>query len=52
MPGKSRSTQAGEEQQGSSGHNVCRQEQRPRNPDMSNARDREGHKGRDSAKNL
>ena len=39
MPSKTRNTQAGEEQES-------------RAPDKSNARDREGRKGGDNAKNL
>jgi hypothetical protein len=44
--------QAKEQQRGSSGDNIGQQEQESRNPDKSNARDREGRKGGDNAKNL
>jgi len=52
MSSKTHNTQAGEEQRGSSADNVRRQEQQSRDPDKSNARDREGRKGGDNARNL
>jgi hypothetical protein len=52
MPSKPHNTQAGEEQRGSSGDNFRQQEQESRDPDRSNARDRENRKGGDNAKNL
>jgi hypothetical protein len=44
--------QAKKEQRGSSGDNIRQQEQESRDPEKSNARDREGRKGGDNAKNL
>jgi len=52
MPSKTHNAQAGEEQRGSSDDNIRQQEQESRAPDKSNARDREGRKGGDNAKNL
>ena len=52
MSSRTHNTQAGEEQRGASGDNIRRQEQQSRDPDNSNARDREGRKGEDNAKNL
>jgi len=52
MSSETGNTQAGEEQHGSSGDNIRQQEQESRDPDKSNARDREGRKGGDNAKNL
>jgi hypothetical protein len=52
MPSETHNTQAGEEQRGSSGDNIRRQQQESRDPDKSNARDRENRKGGDSASNL
>jgi len=52
MSSKGHNTQAGEEQRGSSGDNIRQQEQQSRDPDKSNARDREGRKGGDNAKNI
>jgi hypothetical protein len=51
MASERHNSQAGEEQRGSSGDNI-RQQQESRDPDKSNARDREGRKGGDNAKNL
>jgi len=45
-------TQATQEQRGSSEDNFARQQAESRDPDKSNARDREGRKGGDNAKNL
>jgi len=53
MPSERHNTQAGEEQRESSGDNIRQQQQQEsRDPDKSNARDREGRKGGDNAKNL
>lgn len=52
MPSRTHNTQAGEDQRGSAGDTVRQQEQETRDPDKSNARDREGRKGGDKAKNL
>ena len=52
MSSRTHNTQAGEEQRGSGGDNIRRQEQDSRHPRKSNARDREGRKGGDHAKNL
>ena len=52
MPSRTHNTQAGEEQRGSSGENIRRQQQESRDPAKSNARDRDGRKGGDNAKNL
>jgi hypothetical protein len=52
MGSETGNAQAKNEQRGSSGDNIRRQEQESRNPDKSNARDREGRKGGDNAKNL
>ena len=45
-------TQGTKEQRGSGEDNIARQEAESRDPDKSNARDREGGKGGDNAKNL
>ena len=52
MARRTHNTQAGEAQRGSGGDTFRRQEQQSRDPDKSNARDREGRKGRDNAKAL
>jgi hypothetical protein len=52
MPSERHNTQAGEEQRGSSGDNIRRQQRESRDPDKSNARDETGRKGGDNAKNL
>jgi hypothetical protein len=52
MSSTSHNTQAGDEQRGSGGDNVRQQEQEARNPEKSNARDREGRKGGDNARDL
>lgn len=52
MSSKTHNTQAGQEQRGSSGDNIRRQQQESRDPNRSSARDREGRKGGDNAKNL
>jgi hypothetical protein len=52
MSSKAHNAQAGEDQRGSSGDNIRRQQQESRGPDKSNARDRTGRKGGDNAKNL
>ena len=52
MPSKTHNTQAGEEQRGSSGDNIRQQEQQSRDPEKSNARDRDGRKGGSNEKNL
>ena len=52
MSSERHDTQAGEEQRGSNGDNIRQQQQESRDPDKSNARDREGRKGGDNAKNL
>lgn len=52
MASERHNSQAGEEQRGSSGDNIRQQQQESRDPDKSNARDREGRKGGDNAKNL
>ena len=52
MSSERHNTQAGEEQRGSSNDNMRQQEQESRDPDKSNARDRENRKGGDNAKNL
>ena len=45
-------TEATQEQRGSGEDNIARQQAESRDPDKSNARDREGRKGGDNAKNL
>ena len=52
MSSRTHNSQAGEDQRGSSGDNLRQQEQQSRDPDKSNARDREGRKGGDNAKKL
>lgn len=54
MPSKTHNTKAGKEQHGSSGDNIRQQQQQQesRDPDKSNARDREGRKGGSNEKNL
>ena len=52
MSSKMHNTQAGEEQRGSGNGNMRQQEQESRDPNKSNARDREGREGGDNAKNL
>lgn len=52
MSSRTHNTQAGEEQRGSSGDNIPQQQKESRAPGKSNARDREGRKGGDNAKNL
>ena len=52
MSSTTHNTQAGEEQRGSSGDNIARQQRESRDPDKSNARDRENRKGGDNAENL
>jgi len=52
MPSETHNTKAGKEQRGSSQDNVARQQQETRDPDKSNARDREGRKGGSNEKNL
>jgi hypothetical protein len=52
MSSKTHNAKAGREQQGSSNDNPERQKAASENPEHSNARDREGRKGGDNAKNL
>ena len=52
MSSERHNTQAGEDQRGSSGDNIRQQQQESRDADKSNARDSEGRKGGDNAKNL
>ena len=52
MPSETHNSQAGEEQRGSSGDNIRRQQRESRDPNKSNGRDRENRKGGDSAENL
>jgi hypothetical protein len=52
MPSERHNTQAGEEQRGSSGDNIRRQQRESRDPAKSNARDETGRKGGNNAKNL
>ena len=52
MSSETGNAQAREENRGSSEDNIARQQRESRDPDKSNARDREGRKGGDNAKNL
>ena len=52
MSSETGNAQANKEQQGSSNRNERLQKAQSRDPDRSNARDREGRKGGDNAKNL
>lgn len=52
MASETQNVQATKAQRGSGNDNMRRQEQESRDPDKSNARDREGRKGGDNAKNL
>jgi len=52
MASETHNTKAGKEQRGSSGDNLARQKREERDPNRSNARDRENRKGGDNAKNL
>ena len=52
MASETHNTQAGKDQFGSSGDNPRRQQRIDRDPDRSQARDREGRKGGSNAKNL
>jgi hypothetical protein len=52
MASETGNTQAKKEQHGSDRPNMQLQQEQSRDPDKSNARDREGRKGGDNAKNL
>ena len=52
MSSETGNAQAREENRGSGAPNQARQEAESRDPDKSNARDREGRKGGDNAKAL
>jgi hypothetical protein len=52
MSSKTHNAKAGREQQGSSSDNLAQQKAASENPGHSNARDSEGRKGGDNAKNL
>lgn len=52
MSSETHNTKAGKEQFGSSGDNPARQEQQSRDPQHTNARDRENRKGGSNEKNL
>ena len=52
MPSETGNAQAREENRGSDSPNQARQEAESRDPNKSNARDREGRKGGDNANNL
>ncbi len=52
MSSNTHNAKSGREQQGSSGDNRARQKAASEDPEHSNARDREGRKGGDNAKNL
>lgn len=51
MPSTTHNAKAGREQAGSSSDNQSRQKAQSKAPDHSNARDREGRKGGENAKN-
>jgi hypothetical protein len=51
MGSQTGNAQAREENRGSSSPNIDLQQRESRDPDKSNARDREGRKGGDNAKN-
>ena len=52
MASETGNAQARKENRGSGEDNIERQQQESRDPDKSNARDRENRKGGDNAKNL
>jgi hypothetical protein len=52
MANETGNAQARKENRGSSEDNIARQQRESRDPDKSNARDRENRKGGDSAENL
>jgi hypothetical protein len=52
MASETGNAQARKENHGSSEDNIARQQQQSRDPGKSNARDREGRKGGDDAKEL
>jgi len=52
MSSQTGNAQGREENQGSNSPNQAQQEAESRDPDKSNARDREGRKGGDNAENL
>ena len=52
MSSQTGNAQGREENMGANSPNQARQEAESRDPDKSNARDREGRKGGDNAKNL
>ena len=52
MPSTTHNTKAGKEQRGSDQDNLARQQRETRDPEKSNARDREGRKGGSNEKNL
>ena len=52
MSSETHNTQAGKEQRGSSNDNMKLQKQEERDPNKSNATDRENRKGGDNAENL
>jgi len=52
MSSETGNAKARKEQRGSSEDNVALQKAQSRDPDKANARDREGRKGGDNAKNL
>ena len=52
MPSETGNSQARKEQRGSSNPNIELQKAQERDPDKSNARDREGRKGGDNAKSI
>ena len=52
MPSETGNTKARKEQRGSGEDNIARQQRESRDPEKSNARDREGRKGGSNEKNL
>ena len=52
MSSETHNSQAGKDQRGSSNDNMKLQKQEERNPNKSNARDRENRKGGDNAEDL